>query len=191
MDHDTFLTDEQRSTIENEERRRIAEEQYRAEIRAKLTGSVQAAPSRGNRKILAMAALGMIASGAFTAAILRKGTPSPPQIVQASANVSAEKDVSKPSPLPPPLPAKLTTAEIADRAAPFVVVVESFGEDGEKPGQGSGYIHGQGGPVITNYHVIRGASRLVVRTHTGTEISTEALLGYDAKADLAALVLLR
>jgi len=37
-------------------------------------------------------------------------------------------------------PAKLTTAQIADRATPSVVIVENFNEDGEKAEQGSGYV---------------------------------------------------
>ena len=87
-------------------------------------------------------------------------------------------------PLPPQ---KLTTAEIADRATRSVVIVENFNEDGEKVGQGSGYMCATNGIVITNYHVIRGATSLTVRGPSKESLRVESILGYSIENDVAAL----
>jgi S1-C subfamily serine protease len=92
----------------------------------------------------------------------------------------------KPSPL---APAKLTTAQIADRATPSVVIVENFNGDGEKAGQGSGYVFSSDGIVITNYHVIRGAKSLNVRMPGQEPFRVNSVLGYEIEHDIAALQL--
>ena len=92
----------------------------------------------------------------------------------------------KPSPIQP---FKLTTAEIAARATPSVVIVENFNEDGEKAGQGSGYVFSGDGVIITNYHVIRGAKSLTVRVPGQEPYRVDSVLGYEIDHDVAALQL--
>lgn len=68
-----------------------------------------------------------------------------------------------------------------------MVVVENYNENGEKAGQGSGYLFSADGIVITNYHVTRGASALLVRFSSKSETRVESLLGYNIESDVAAL----
>ncbi|MGA2434422.1 MAG: trypsin-like peptidase domain-containing protein, partial [Bryobacteraceae bacterium] len=72
-------------------------------------------------------------------------------------------------------------------ATPSVVVVENFNEDGEKAGQGSGYVFSEDGIIITNYHVIRGAKFLVVRASDQAQYRVDSVLGYEIDHDVAAL----
>ena len=51
---------------------------------------------------------------------------------------------------------------------------------------GSGFILSQDGYVITNYHVVEGATAIRVITHDGTEYEAK-LIGYDSTNDLAVL----
>jgi S1-C subfamily serine protease len=91
---------------------------------------------------------------------------------------------AKPAPYPA---APLDTAQIAELATPSVVVVENYNEDGQKQSQGSGYIFATDGVVLTNYHVIRGATSLVVKIPGGGDLRTDSLVGYDPEHDVAAI----
>jgi hypothetical protein len=68
-----------------------------------------------------------------------------------------------------------------------VVIVENFNEDGEKAGQGSGYVFSADGVVITNYHVIRGARSLMVRVPSKESVRVDSVLGYSIEHDVAAV----
>ena len=60
-----------------------------------------------------------------------------------------------------------------------------FGIDREKnDGMGSGFIIDEDGHVATNYHVVDGASEIVVTLNDGTKYTAE-LIGTDPKTDLA------
>ena len=54
-------------------------------------------------------------------------------------------------------------------------------------GQGSGAIINKKGYVVTNVHVIRGASTIKVTTYSGDTFDVEELVGYDSVADIAVL----
>jgi S1-C subfamily serine protease len=54
-------------------------------------------------------------------------------------------------------------------------------------GQGSGFIIGRNGVVITNYHVIQNAESAVVRFNDGKTRGIDGILTYDVEQDLAAL----
>ncbi len=97
---------------------------------------------------------------------------------------SLRESALRPTPMP-----KLTTAQIADKATPAVVVVESYNEDGERMGQGSGYVHSTDGMVVTNYHVIRGSRSLSVRIPSKGSVQVQHLLGYNIENDIAVLQL--
>lgn len=78
---------------------------------------------------------------------------------------------------------------IAKKVGPSVVsinkVVYSQGR-GRMEGVGSGFIVDPEGYVITNFHVIDGAERLLVRFSTG-DTSDATIVGGDARTDLAVL----
>ncbi|HEX4129232.1 MAG TPA: trypsin-like peptidase domain-containing protein [Pirellulales bacterium] len=54
-------------------------------------------------------------------------------------------------------------------------------------GQGSGIIVDPSGYVLTNYHVIQGANRVVVKLTDGRAVEKVKLIGYDVYTDLAVL----
>jgi serine protease Do len=84
--------------------------------------------------------------------------------------------------------------EIAKRVSPAVVGVATktvssnfFGWQFEpQEGIGSGFIFNENGTVLTNYHVIKGASEVKVIFHNGKEVSAK-VVNYQEDADLAVL----
>lgn len=54
-------------------------------------------------------------------------------------------------------------------------------------GQGSGFVIGRNGVVVTNYHVIRLAETASVRFHDGKTKTVDGVLAYDTEQDLAVL----
>ena len=54
-------------------------------------------------------------------------------------------------------------------------------------GQGSGAIIGRKGYIVTNVHVINGASSIKVVTYAGNAYDVNVIAGYDANADIAVL----
>jgi serine protease Do len=52
---------------------------------------------------------------------------------------------------------------------------------------GSGFFIGDGSAVVTNFHVISGAKKVVLKTGTGQVLSAETVYGFDEKRDLAIL----
>jgi hypothetical protein len=93
---------------------------------------------------------------------------------------------TKPDP-PPPVPVKLSPGEIASKYADSVVVLENYNDQGQKTSQGSGFISSSDGVILTNYHVVRGASRMVARSHDQSIHDVEYVIGYDVQHDIAAL----
>lgn len=87
---------------------------------------------------------------------------------------------------------ELSIPERAQKALPSVVGIVAYyqgqnifsGQSGQ--GQGSGIIASQDGYIITNAHVITGASNLKVVLHDGTEYNA-TLVGEDTKTDLAVI----
>ena len=61
-----------------------------------------------------------------------------------------------------------------------------FGQVSETASSGSGFIISDDGYVVTNYHVVQGATTLSVITYEGVEHEA-ALIGFDASNDLAVL----
>jgi hypothetical protein len=87
----------------------------------------------------------------------------------------------------PPPPVKLLPGEIASKYADAVVVLDNYNEQGQSASQGSGFVSSSDGIVLTNYHVIRGASRMAVRTHDQSIHEVEYVAGFDMQHDIAAL----
>src|ERR1035437_5663386 len=187
------LSDEQKKRILEEEQARLAEEQYRAQVRRELqnqTGAAAPAPLKSNAARLGLTVIGivvLICAGIFVAVNHQSSNGSaysPPTATTATAKGAGSSD--KPSPA---APVKLSTAQIAERATPSVVIVENFNADGEKAGQGSGYVFSSDGIIITNYHVIRAEQSLAVRIPGQEPYRVDSVLGYEIEHDLAALQL--
>ncbi|MBR5273564.1 MAG: trypsin-like peptidase domain-containing protein [Clostridia bacterium] len=67
-----------------------------------------------------------------------------------------------------------------------VVSRSTFMGDYVTNGAGSGVIIKEDGYIVTNHHVIEGASKITVRTRNGKEYPA-TIVGYDAKTDLAVI----
>jgi len=85
-------------------------------------------------------------------------------------------------------------AAAAGRIRPSVVAIASFrpARDGEgrlrgmDGGEGSGFVISDDGHVVTNHHVVAGASRVTVRFDDGRTLDAE-IVGTDEETDLAVL----
>lgn len=80
---------------------------------------------------------------------------------------------------------KLTIDEIAIKNADAVVEIMTT-SGGTSEGAGSGVIVKSNGYIVTNYHVIDGATTIVVRLHSGKNYSA-SIVGYDEQTDIAVL----
>jgi S1-C subfamily serine protease len=200
------LTPEQKARIFEEEQQRLAEEQYRAQVRRELGNQTATAPSNpatistairtksnSSRKIAAFVGvvLGLCAIYLLIGNLWHVvESKQPGEAPAATAAVSDQKPAAKATVAlntAPEAPIKLTTEQIAEAAKPSVVVIRSVGPDSQPIGQGSGYIYASEGIVVTNYHVIRGASQVRIQTPSKGELQVTAILAYNPEHDVAAL----
>ncbi len=79
----------------------------------------------------------------------------------------------------------LTTVQLAKRAIPATVTILAVDARGDTVGQGSGFIIVPDGVVVTNYHVMAGATSAAVLLATGERFSNVTALAADPTADVA------
>jgi tetratricopeptide (TPR) repeat protein len=65
-----------------------------------------------------------------------------------------------------------------------IVVIVTYSRDGNMLGQGSGFFVNQEGDVVTNSHVLQGATRAVIKTTDGKEHAIQKVLADDPEGDL-------
>ncbi len=70
------------------------------------------------------------------------------------------------------------------KVEPSIVVIVTYSKEGSMLGQGSGFFVDQEGDVVTNSHVLQGASRAVVKTTDGKEHPIQKVLADDKEGDL-------
>ncbi len=70
------------------------------------------------------------------------------------------------------------------RVEPSIVVLFTYNREGKFVGQGSGFFVNQEGDVITNYHVLKGASRAEVRMSDGSVYPVNRVIAEDEAGDL-------
>ena len=80
-------------------------------------------------------------------------------------------------------PAQLYASQVNSVVAISTTVQSGYGSGHSS---GSGFILSEDGYVITNYHVVEGASKVEVITHDGTEYEAK-VVGHDESNDLAVL----
>lgn len=83
--------------------------------------------------------------------------------------------------------AGLSTADIAARALPATVTVLAIGAQGDTIGQGSGFVIRSDGVVVTNFHVLRGASAAIVVLANRERFTHVRALDGDSALDIALL----
>jgi S1-C subfamily serine protease len=77
----------------------------------------------------------------------------------------------------------LTTAQIAKRVAPSVVVIQGKTDSGDV--LGSGFIVSKDGKIVTNLHVIRDMKTASIQLAGGDLFDTLTVLATDERRDLA------
>jgi hypothetical protein len=86
------------------------------------------------------------------------------------------------------LPARrLTTADIALKATPATATVIALGASGDTISQGSAFVIRADGVVLTNYHVLRGASSAIVTLASHERFTRVRVVDADSSLDLALL----
>jgi len=70
---------------------------------------------------------------------------------------------------------------------PSVVTVTVYDSSGDSIGQGSGFFVSKAGDLVTNHHVVKGASRIEVRTSDGKFYSVKRVVAIQKAADLVRL----
>ncbi|WP_406861788.1 trypsin-like peptidase domain-containing protein [Streptomyces sp. HUAS MG47] len=125
--------------------------------------------------LLVAVALAAAAVGGGTATLVQQYTADP---VAAGSGTVAGTNVAAGS--------KGTVAGVAEAVSPSIVEISASGTSGRATG--SGVIITSDGEIVTNNHVISGASELTVRTGDGKRYSAE-VVGTDPGKDLALIKL--
>lgn len=125
----------------------------------------------------------MVGAGATGAAIQSRldADPTPPQ---RSSSVALDIGADRSDDLPP-----IDVAAVANYVAPSVVTISADvdGPSGEGGSIGTGVITTSDGEILTNAHVVEGATEIRVRLSGETEPREATLLAADAGNDLALL----
>ena len=86
---------------------------------------------------------------------------------------------------------KTQVTNIRIKSADFTAIVndvlQSVVSVSTNLGQGSGVIINTKGYIVTNVHVISGATAITVTTNSGSTYSVKEIIGYDSNADIAVL----
>jgi len=88
------------------------------------------------------------------------------------------------SQLAPATPLAMSPQQIFDAYSGSVLLIQNYSDDNQLAATGSGFCVGDS-LVATNYHVIRGASRLVVQGKNSTSFEASEIESYDPRSDLA------
>ena len=84
-------------------------------------------------------------------------------------------------------PLILSSKEIFQKANGSMALIETLDSEGHGLEQGSGFVVSADGTTVTNYHVIRGASRAIAKFGDGTSSDVEGVLAFDRTRDVAVL----
>ncbi|MEU7024804.1 trypsin-like peptidase domain-containing protein, partial [Streptomyces sp. NPDC046203] len=127
--------------------------------------------------LLTAVAIAAAAIGGGTATLVERWTHDSPGITAAPSPVDGTTVAAG---------SKGTVAGVAQAVSPSIVEISATGSGGKATG--SGVIITSGGEIVTNNHVISGASTLTVRLSTGKTYAAE-VVGTDPAKDLALIKL--
>jgi hypothetical protein len=82
---------------------------------------------------------------------------------------------------------RMTTAQLAKLAGPATGTILTIGPSGDTINLGSGFLIDRNGVVVTNWHVLQGAAKAVLRFPTGEQFDWVRFLGGDSLADVVLL----
>lgn len=82
-------------------------------------------------------------------------------------------------------------SEIVSTCGPAVVYLETRDTRGSFLGQGSGFIVDASGIIVTNFHVIQGASGVEVKLEDGEVFDSIGVIDFDARRDIAIIKIKR
>ncbi|MEN6390426.1 MAG: stalk domain-containing protein [Syntrophomonas sp.] len=80
-----------------------------------------------------------------------------------------------------------SNTQIMEHLGPTVVEVTAKDKAGAPYAYGSGVIVSSDGKIVTNYHVLEGATQVEVKLEDGKTYTCKGMLGYDADRDIAVL----
>lgn len=123
------------------------------------------------------ALIGTVAGGVFVFSYMQSTEPTPTIDILPQPTQQVFNDIPTSAPIP-------SIAEAVEEVGPAVVTV--VGEISGRPTSGSGFVISSQGNILTNNHVVEGASRLAVILADGTELNAN-IVGTDMYADLAIL----
>lgn len=110
----------------------------------------------------------------------------------ASQPVTTQESVLQPKTSPVasvPRPHVLSAQDIFQMANSSMALIETFDDEGHKLEQGSGFVVSSDGATITNYHVIRGATRATAKFGDGSSSDVTGVVAFDESHDVAVLKL--
>ncbi len=73
------------------------------------------------------------------------------------------------------------------RTKPAVVQIVTFDQENKPLAGGTGFFITPDGILLTNYHVISGAARIIAKTNSGTVYALKRICGYSESCDVAEL----
>ena len=176
------------------------------QARARQTAAMSAAPAPKQKKkssgrlltclLSALIGLGAGFGGGYLA--VTRFAPQPTVVYQPAETASAEQEKTETA---APVISNVSTGsglsiqEVAASASRTVVEIQTenqtttygfFGGTYTSKAAGSGVIIDPNGYIITNNHVVEGATKITVKTYDGTEYDAE-LIGTDEKTDIAVI----
>ncbi len=81
--------------------------------------------------------------------------------------------------------APASTENLVAETLPAIVAIRAQADDGVR--SGSGFVVDPSGVVVTNLHILRGASSVAVKTHAGEVFDQVRIIGYDDSRDIVLL----
>ena len=83
--------------------------------------------------------------------------------------------------------AQMSMKEVIDLTSPAIVEVSSYDKNGNSLSYGSGFIVHQNGLIVSNYHVVKGAHTVTVKTKDSDVYSVRGVVDFDAHRDFVIL----
>ena len=154
-----------------------------------LGSSKAPSPKQSSRWTLRVIVALVVILGAFGALAWRLAHPTVPSTTAIDAVMAMQPRSSGLTTQTPITPAVMSTQEIFQMASGGVTLIEVFDDQGNKRGQGSGFVVSRDGITLTNYHVIRGAARATAKFSDGTWSEVNGVVSYDAARDVAVIKL--